>query len=503
MTEPACNKNPCLSRRAFMGGIAAAGAAAYVRPITAWSEPMDPLFSSCQQSKKQETPHYQKLYEDFTEMRFGMFICFNIMSYGAKWGEANYDISRFNPVKLDCNQWAKSAKSAGMKFGLLTTKHHEGFCLWDSKYTKYGVASTPCKKDIVRQYVDAFRDNDLKIGLYYSMWDSTHGIDRGRITNEKIDFIKGQISELLTNYGKIDYFVIDGWYWRMGHREVPYNEIRQLIRDLQPDCLFSDHTHLQAPYHVDIPYLEGPFGAFPAENNTMASTLGHCSVRGNGWFWSEKTPNDKGESAESLVEKLKSLENRYCTFMLNCMPNRDGLLDKNFTDLLARIGERWKPNDQRATLPMQPKPLLHEIMCDTATATSGNALFAIEGRKNPHGNYTNWITEKPLPQTITLDLGAVYSGIECLQIVPLHTSNRRRSLRNGNITHCKIYISTDGENYELSSEENWLADGNMKTAEFHDISARYIRVEILKCNGENAGVTEMAVGSYTKAPLKL
>ena len=233
------------------------------------------------------------------------------------------------PQKFDCNQWAAAAKSAGMKFGLLTTKHHEGFCLWDSKYTDYDVASTPYKKDIVRQYVDAFRKNDLKVGLYYSIWDSSNSVDKDSITADKMDFIKGQITELLSNYGKIDYFVIDGWFWRIGHRQVPYNEIRQLIRDLQPNCLITDHTHLQAPYHVDIPYFEGPFGAFPTENNTMASALGHCSVKGNGWFWSSETPHGlrKDESVETIVEKLKSLESRYCTFMLNCMPNRDGLLD--------------------------------------------------------------------------------------------------------------------------------------------------------------------------------
>ena len=71
-----------------------------------------------------------------------------------------------------------AAVSSGMKFGLLTTKHHEGFCLWDSKFTDYDVASTPYKKDIVQQYIDAFRKKNLKIGLYYSIWDSSHGVDK-------------------------------------------------------------------------------------------------------------------------------------------------------------------------------------------------------------------------------------------------------------------------------------------------------------------------------------
>lgn len=133
----------------------------------------------------------------------------------------------------------------------------------------------------MQQYVDAFRSRDLKVGLYFSIWDSSHGIELGKIGEEELEFVKGQIIELLSNYGKIDYFVVDGWFWNMGHKEVPFHEIRALISDLQPECLLTDHTHLHAPFHVDIPYYEGPFGAFPAEGNVMPSALGHCSIRGS------------------------------------------------------------------------------------------------------------------------------------------------------------------------------------------------------------------------------
>ena len=463
--------------------------------------------TACRPAKQAQMPHYQQLYQDFVDMRYGMFICYNIMSYGAKWGEADYPIDSFNPQKIDCNQWADAAVSSGMKFGLLTTKHHEGFCLWDSKFTDYDVASTPYKKDIVQQYVDAFRKKNLKIGLYYSIWDSSHGVDKDSITSEKLDFIKGQITELLTNYGKVDYFVIDGWFWRMGHRDVSYIEIRDLIRELQPDCLVTDHTHLQAIYHLDIPYFEGPFGAFPEAGNTMPSALGHCSVKGNGWFWSPDTPHGlkKGESADSLVAKLTTLENRYCTFMLNCMPNRDGLLDTLYIDLLSEIGTKWKLNPERAPLPLQDKPIIYEVACDTATATSGNAYNAVDAAKIGGANYTDWESSDLLPQTLTLDLGATYSGIELLQIVPKHHCKPapETKLTEGNITHCKIYSSEDGQNFTLLSEQQWKADGNMKTVEFASSVLRFIRIEILECNGKNAVITETAVGAFSKKPVKI
>ena len=205
----------------------------------------------------------EQLQRDFMENRFGMFICFNIMSFGAEWGEANYPIESFNPEKLDCRQWADAAVSGGMTYGLLTTKHHEGFCLWDSETTDYDIASSPYKKDIVKQFVDAFRDKKLKVGLYYSIWDSTHDIEKGKMDATKMDIVKKQLTELLTNYGKIDFMFFDGWYWQMGHREVSFSEIRELIRKLQPECLVADNTHLQGSYHNDYIMFEGPFGAYP------------------------------------------------------------------------------------------------------------------------------------------------------------------------------------------------------------------------------------------------
>lgn len=440
----------------------------------------------------------QTLKENFIEQRFGMFICYNIMSYGAQWGEANYPISSFNPKKLDCNQWAEAALSAGMKFGLLTTKHHEGFCLWDSKYTKYDVASTPYKKDIVKQYTDAFRQKGLSVGLYYSIWDSTNKVDKGNISPEKLDFIKGQITELLTNYGKIDYFVIDGWFWRIGHKQVPYHEIRALIRKLQPDCLITDHTHMQAPYHVEIPYFEGPFGAFPPENNTMASALGHCSVKGNGWFWNEKTPTGlkANDGADTIISKLKSCESRYCNFMLNCMPNRDGLLDSLYLNLLNEIGQKWKPNTKRPVLPAQKPQMIESIPIRSVKSTSGIAEYLYDGTKIPGKNYYTWESDSVFPQIILIDLGKVYSDVNLINIVP----NTRckpapeTALAKGNISKCELFGSKDKINFTKLATKNWEENSSYRALDFKKSEVRYLKIKILDALGENAIITELEVG---------
>ena len=457
---------------------------------------------SCQPKISENTSKYQKQLEEYSEMRFGMFICYNIMSYGAKWGEANYPIDRFNPQKLDANQWAKAALSAGMKFGLLTTKHHEGFCLWDSKYTDYDVASTPYKKDIVRQYVDAFRANGLEPGLYYSIWDSSHGIDKGNINSEAMEFIKGQLTELLTNYGEIKYLVFDGWFWRFGHKEVAFDEIRKLVRELQPNCLITDHTHMQSTFHVDIPYFEGPFGAFPPEDNTMASALGHCSVEGNGWFWSEATPRGlkKNESAESIVDRLKKLENRYCNFMLNCMPNRDGLLDSLYIDLLKEIGNSWEPDLSRPLLPIQQKPIIYEATPVSAFSKNGIANHTFDASKIAGKNYYELVRGKEKPQELKFDFGVEVDEFELISITPFHRCKPfpEASLLDGNITNCVVYRSIDGENFKKVEELRWRADGKMKMVDTKPFSARYIKLEVLDFNGERPIINEMAFGAHSK-----
>lgn len=445
----------------------------------------------------------EQLQREFVEMRFGMFLCYNIMSYGANWGEADYDISTFDPQNLDCDQWADAAVSAGMKFGLLTTKHHEGFCLWDSEYTEYDVASTPYGKDVVRQYVDAFRERDLKVGLYYSIWDSTHDVEKGMIDDEKMEFIKGQIRELLTNYGKIDYFVVDGWYWRMGHHEVPFVEIREFIRELQPECLITDHTHLQAVYHADIPYFEGPFGAFPEEGNTMPSALGHCSVKGNGWFWSEETPNGmkKDDGIDVILEKLNTCEQRYCNFMLNCMPNRDGLLDPIYIDLLKSIGERWEPDLNRPVLPKQDALPHFELPIKAVTASSGNADYLWDARQVKTTHF-HWESDDATEQEIVIDLGETYEGVDALMLVPNHRCRPapETALFEGNILSLEVYVSIDGENYEQVQSIRFPKNAKSRNIGFPKTKARYLKLKLLESIGPQFIIAELAVGGSTAMP---
>lgn len=291
----------------------------------------------------------ETLRKDFNKLKFGMFIHFNMGTFHEKeWVDPGKDLNSFNPLKLDCNQWAMAAKSAGMKYAVLTTKHHDGFCLWDSEITDYDVASTPMKgRDIVREYCDAFRKAGIEPNIYFSIWDRSLGIEDS-ITNKDIALIKVQLKELLTNYGDFGFIIFDGWgncgtKWTQKDYEVIY----KYIKSLQPNILITDHYQLRRGIplddvykKVDIFHYEEPFGEWAPEGNTYASQQGPCIQ--SEWFWKKKFPNEKLMSVDDIINKhLKVLNARNCNFLLNCAPNADGLMDDNVLDRLSEVGKAY------------------------------------------------------------------------------------------------------------------------------------------------------------------
>ncbi|HPD19233.1 MAG TPA: alpha-L-fucosidase, partial [Candidatus Goldiibacteriota bacterium] len=238
----------------------------------------------------------EQLQRDFVDLRFGMFIHFGILTYTGTWAQKNLDITKFKPVDFNPGQWADVAKEAGMKFGVLTTKHHDGFALWQTDTSDFSVKGIPWKNgkcDVVREYVDAFRARGLLPGLYYSIWDNTKGIGNKPVTRDDIEYVKKQLKELLTKYGDIPILVLDGWSWKMGHKAMPYDEIKSFIKSLQPGCLVIDHTHLQCLWDNDLIVFEEPKGVFAPEGNVLAAAQDQKIINGNDWFWGEQTLRDE------------------------------------------------------------------------------------------------------------------------------------------------------------------------------------------------------------------
>ena len=217
----------------------------------------------------------------FVKDRFGMFIHWGLYALPARheWVQSREEIppevyrkyfERFNPVDYDPRKWAAAARDAGMKYAVITAKHHEGFCLWDSAYTDYKATNTPYGRDLLKPFVEAFRDAGLRVGFYYSLIDWHHPdfpidvfhplrnapnvaeLNAGRDMTRYATYIRNQIRELLTNYGDIDILWCDFSYPGREYRGLPgkgredwqSEALYEMIRELRPNIILNDRLDL-------------------------------------------------------------------------------------------------------------------------------------------------------------------------------------------------------------------------------------------------------------------
>lgn len=318
------------------------------------------------------------LQQEFINLRFGMFIHFNIPTFMSDdWADPDASPSIFNPRKLDCNQWAKTAKEANMTYGCLTTKHHSGFCIWDTKTTDYNVMNSPLKRDVVKEYVDAFRKEGLGVMLYYSILDTHHKLRPGFISPKHIDMIKAQLTELFTNYGEIKALIIDGWdapWSRISYDEIPFEDIYYLIKSLQPNCLVMDLNAAKYPtqalFYTDIKSYEQGAGQHISKDSNSLPALS-CLPINSAWFWKEDFPKTPVKDPVKLVnDNIIPFNKVYCNFILNAAPNRDGLIDDNAVTAFRRIGKLWKNEGALNNLPKNEAPIISSNIAKFKPANS-------------------------------------------------------------------------------------------------------------------------------------
>jgi alpha-L-fucosidase len=293
------------------------------------------------------------------QMEYYSFVHFSLNTYSDQsWGYGNEDINLFNPEKLDCRQWARICKEAGMKGIILTAKHHSGFCLWPSKYTEYAVKNAPWKNgkgDVVREMADACKEYGLKLGIYVSPWDRNHP-DYGKPAY--ITYFRNQIKELLTNYGPIFEIWFDGANGGTGYyggadenRKIDrttyydWKNTYRMIRELQPDIVIwndgGDRADLrwvgtEAGYvgETNWSLLNGtgevawPMLHFGLENgDSWVPAEVNTSIRPE-WFYHPSEDN-KVKTVPHLMETYYNSIGRNGTLLLNfpIMPN--GLIHEN------------------------------------------------------------------------------------------------------------------------------------------------------------------------------
>ena len=428
--------------------------------------------------KAQQKQTLQQLQQQFVDLRFGMFIHFNIPTYmNQDWPDPEASPSIFNPTKLNCDQWAKAAKSANMSYGCLTTKHHSGFCIWNTKTTDYNVMNSPLKRDVVKEFTDAFRANGLKVMLYYSILDTHHRIRPHTITQKDVEMIKAQITELLTNYGEISALIIDGWdapWSRISYDDVPFEDIYRLVKSLQPNCVMMDLNGAKYPaegmYYTDIKTYEmGAGQRISKDNNTLPSLA--CLPINNTWFWKMDDPTTPVKDPVKLVNDYIIPFNKVdCNFILNVSPNRDGLIDDNALKALKTIGKLWKNDGPAPQLAPVDAPIISSNLAkDQPSNSSWSDDMNIMDFANDDDFTTSWVSNPEVKNPwyeIDFDRDKEFNTIVIAEEKP-------------NITNYKLEYYQDGVWKPIFDGENGK---KIKVHRFNSVWGNKVRISISKAD---------------------
>lgn len=290
------------------------------------------------------------LQQRFVDLRFGMFLHFNMATFqDREWGDPSSPPELFHPTALDTGQWAAAARSAHMTWGCLTTRHHDGFCIWPTKTRAASVRHASPPLDVVRSYVNSFRAAGLRVGLYYSILSLRDDIRHFNVTPAKIQLVKDQLTELLSNYGEIDILITDGWnapWSRIDYEEMPFPEIYAHIKQLQPNCLVTDLNASQFPsgglYYSDIKAFEQNAGQKVPQQSDLPALS--CVTLTDQWFWKQRDATGNLKAVSTVVDEwLVPLNARHCNLILNAPPTREGRLSLNVVSRLEEIGRAWNP----------------------------------------------------------------------------------------------------------------------------------------------------------------
>ena len=322
----------------------------------------------------------------FIHDRFGMFIHWGLYSIPAR-GEwvrsiekiANEDYQQyfdeFSAEDYDPREWAKAAKNAGMKYAVMTAKHHDGFCLFDSALTDYKATNTPCKRDLIKEYLEAFRAEGIKAGLYYSIidWhhrdfphygDAHHPMrDNEKFKNAEHNFdnylkyMHGQIEELCTKYGKLDIFWFDFSYDDMRGEKWKATELVRMIRSHLPDVLIDNRLEVSGdgfgslvsgkPSEFSGDFVS-PEQIIPPSGirdvNDEPVVWESCITMNNHWGFCQTDTHYK--PAQMIIKKLVECVSKGGNLLLNVGPDARGRIPHESRAILESVGHWMKLNHQ-------------------------------------------------------------------------------------------------------------------------------------------------------------
>lgn len=335
----------------------------------------------------------------FNEARFGMFIHWGLYAIPARgeWVRSTEQLSQdayqpyfdeFSAEAYDPKEWARIAKQAGMRYAVLTAKHHDGFCLWDSKLTDFKSTRTPAGRDLVREYLDAFRAEGIKVGLYYSIIDWRHpdyphysdanhphrndpnSSNENRNFDRYLDYMHGQVRELLTEYGHLDIMWYDFSYEHMKGETWRASDLIQMVRSLQPHLITDNRlegsgsesgTILTADPSIFAGDFACPEQMIPPTG--VVNELGDpvpweaCITLNNHWGYSSEDRHYK--DPQMVIRMLTECVSKNGNLLLNVGPDAKGRIPRESVEILEKVGEWMADNGASiygAGLSEFPKP---------------------------------------------------------------------------------------------------------------------------------------------------
>lgn len=323
------------------------------------------VFSACAQEAHRESKSERDArMQWWREARFGMFIHWGVYSVPARgeWVMYNEKIPvseyekfppQFNPVKFDATEWVRIAKEGGVKYIVITSKHHDGFCMWDSKVTAYDIMdATPFKRDVLKELADACKKEGIRLCFYHSIMDWHHPDAKGdRFPVYRDNYLKPQLKELLAKYGPL------GVLWFDGQRIAEWDEdqgreLYKELRALQPDLIINNRIGKGRNELLDV--SNGPAAAMVGDFGTPEQYIPgeasevfdweSCMTMNDHWGYAVKDTNWK--TARTLVRNLVDIASKGGNYLLNVGPTAEGLIPSESVTRLKEIGAWLKVNGE-------------------------------------------------------------------------------------------------------------------------------------------------------------
>ena len=417
-----------------------------------------------------------KVQQQLLKRGYGMFIHFGMNTFlEQEWSDGVASPECYAPTDLDPEQWVRTARDAGFRYVLLITKHHDGFCLWPSKYTDYSVASSPVKTDVVDAVSKACRRYGLQFAIYYSLWDRHEPSYKSDNFNDYIDFMENQLTELLSNYGDVYELWLDGGWDRGNAADWQIARIYDTVKRLQPDCAVGVNHTLSRESNTttfdwgnlvepDICIEDNKYFMryFPSDfrlwDPKIASINDHKQYLHNGesyylpfehticinksYNWFQKKDPQEVRDLDELEELFYLSTANDNTLVINIAPDRTGRIREHEANAAITLAHRLGIRPGKP-LPSQPRSILtgQHVTATSCWGKGYEPACATDG-----GLQTRWAaTENKAQLVIDLPAGKSFKKLsifEYLEDVESPDGGVTR-LRKNRITHYTIDIMRD------------------------------------------------------------